>query len=133
MDEFLKVLRMIRIEIDPLEFDNGICIHPFRGNFCIEAKLLNFNGSELIKIFGGAGIQKHSNFSMRSEEMLVLQYFDSLYFFIGLSLLIYLIVLVLHLFRPVGHLYHDLFEVLHLHLTDPVHRIGVVLLLLLVS
>jgi hypothetical protein len=65
--------------------------------------------------------------------VLILQYLDAFYLFVGLSFLIDLAILVLHLLRPIGHVDHDPLKVVHLDLPDLYHRLGVVPLFLLVS
>ena len=131
MNELLILLRVIRIEVNPLEFYNCIGVHPFWRYFRVESELLDLDGSEFIEIFCGTGIQEHSNFGNGGHIVLILKYLNSLYLFIGLSFLIDLIVLVLHLLCSICHLNHNLLILLHLNLSYFYHCILIVLLLLL--
>lgn len=51
--KFFKSLRRIRVEVNPLKFDNSVCIHPFRRNLRIQSKFFNFNRPKFVEIFCG--------------------------------------------------------------------------------
>lgn len=107
MYELIVVFRVVGVEVDPLKLDDGVGVHPFRGDLGIEPELLDLNGSELVEIFGGAGIQEHSDLAEGTHVVLVLQDLDALYLLVGLPFFVDLTVLVLHLLSAVGHIDHD--------------------------
>lgn len=119
----------VGVEVDPLELDDGIGVHPLGGDFCVEAELFDFDGSELVEVFGGGGVEEHADLGERVHVMLVLEYLGALHLFVGLPLLVHLVVLVLHLLRAVGHLDHHSLQPLHLNPADPQHALPVVPLL----
>lgn len=133
MYELFVILGVVRVEVDPLKLDDGVGVHPLGGDFRVESELFDLDGSELVEVLGGAGVEEHADLAERAQVMLVLQYLHALYLLVGLSLLVYLAVLVLHLLRAVGHVDHDALQVVHLQLADPHHRVAVVLLLLAVA
>jgi hypothetical protein len=51
---------------------------------------------------------------MTVHIMLILQYFCPFYFLVRLTFLADLTVLILHFFRPIGHLDHDHFKLINL-------------------
>jgi hypothetical protein len=59
--ELLVIIGCIWIEIDPLELDDSIRIHPLGRYFGIQSKLPNLDGSELVEIFGGGGVEEHAD------------------------------------------------------------------------
>jgi hypothetical protein len=61
--------------------------------------------------------------------LLIFENLGALYLLVGLALLVDLVVLILHLLRPVGHLDHHPFQPLQLHPPDAQHRLPVVPLL----
>ena len=111
--EFGRIFRE-RIEVDPLKFGNGIHVHPLGRNLRIQSKFLDLYRPELIKIFGGWRIEEHSDLGMTVHVMLILQYLRAFYFLVRLTFLAYLTVLILHFFRPIGHLDHDHFKLINL-------------------
>lgn len=130
MDELFVVLRVVGVEVDPFKLDDGVGVHPLRGDFGVESKLLDLDGSELVEIFGGAGVQEHADLAKGAHMMLVLEYLHTFYLLIGLSFFVDLAVLVLHLLGTVGHVDHDPLKVVHFDLSDLHHRVGVVFLFL---
>ena len=71
-DKLLVVVGCIGVEVEPLELDDGIGVHPLRGDFSVEAELLDLDGSELIQIFSGVRIQKHAYLGSIIQEVLIL-------------------------------------------------------------
>lgn len=105
--KLLVVLRVVGVEVDPLKLDDGVGVHPLRGDLGIEPELLDLNGSELVEILGGAGIQEHTDLAERTHVVLVLQNLHPLYLLVRLPFFVDLTVLVLHLLSAVGHIDHD--------------------------
>ena len=120
-EELLVVVGHIGVEVEPLELDDGIGVHPLGGDFSVEAELLDFDGSELVEVFGGGGVEEHADLGERGHVLLVFQDLRPLYLLVRLPLLVYLVVFVLHLLGAVCHLDHHLLQTLHLHTTDSQH------------
>lgn len=40
------------VEVGPFKLDYGVGVDPFGWDFGVESKLLDFNGSKLIQVFG---------------------------------------------------------------------------------
>lgn len=54
VQELLVALGVVRVEADPLEFDDGVGIHPLGRDLGVQAELLDLNWSKLIQIFSCA-------------------------------------------------------------------------------
>lgn len=119
----------VGVEVEPLELDDGIGVHPLGGDFRVEAELFDFDGSELVEVFGGGGVEEHADLGERVHVVLVLQYLRAFHLLVGLALLVDLVVLVLHLLGAVGHLDHHALQTLHLSLSNAQHALPVVTLL----
>lgn len=107
MYKLLVVLRVVGVEVDPLKLDDGVGVHPLRGDLGIQPELFDLDGSELVEVLGGAGVQEHAYLAERTHMVLVLQYLHTLDLLVRLSFFVDLTVLVLHLLRAVGHIDHD--------------------------